>query len=159
MQELNPPEVLEGLKNKTFDPKTLDVQSRRCIVDYLFYKVIPNETKIAERLKVHRNTIVKDMAAIRSEKSQNTKFSTEVMGTEYFFHSQTIFEKLMANKKYKEAHDVLTKTLDVLQSLGFVFKKPVEMNVSLEDKAKQWEAFFGLPSVDVGINNAKTLVN
>ena len=123
------PFLLGLISKKQLDPTQLSKHQRRICVRFLIHEMKHTQLEIATIMKVTQPTISRDRQLIIKQNMwmlddlDERKFVVELIQT-----AEVSSARLFRAGKNKEAFDVKVKLVEMLQSLGYITKKPVEVD-------------------------------
>lgn len=127
------PFLLNLISKQQIDPKQLTTHQRRICVRYLLQDMKHTQTEIATIMKVDNGTVTRDKQKIMKQNSwyvddiDERKWVIDLIQT-----AEVASARLFRNGKPKEAFDVKVKTIETLQSLGYITKKPLEVDLTAQ---------------------------
>lgn len=128
------PRLLKQISDKQIDPEQLTPHQRRICVRSLLEEEKYTQNEIAAILHVNFRVISKDAKKIEEQNA----WMFDVMVNEPQLIVRTILSaknkaaRLCRQGKYKEAWTVEKECIELLQTLGYVKKKPMELDFKAE---------------------------
>lgn len=123
----NAPYLLQRISNKQLDPKVLTPAQRRICVRFLLLEKKHAQHEIAAILMVREQVISKDKKKIQEQNKwvlddlDEEKIATEIIST-----AEIASSRLFRQGKNKDAWNVQREAVDVLQTLGYLKRAPIE---------------------------------
>lgn len=117
-------QLVQGIKDKTIEGKNLTQDERRIVVNSLRLAG-QTQDSIADLLQVSRRTIVNDYKVLRQQAALSiaSKETNELAG-EVYEVAKTCIRKAMKAGKYKTVSTIMRDMVEVLQSMGLVYRAP-----------------------------------
>jgi len=120
--------ILELVQEKKLMPTQLTTHQRRICVQYMLHERKWTESEIADMLQVHRVTIARDKARIRTQDTwMLDNIDAGKLVVKVIQDAEVVSARLFRSSKYKDAWTVMKEMIELLQSLGYVKSKPSEV--------------------------------
>lgn len=127
------PFLLNLISKQQIDPKQLTKHQRRICVRFLIQDMKHTQAEIGAIMKVTQATVSRDRKLIVKQNMwylddlDERKFVVELIQT-----AEVASARLFRGGKNKEAFDVKVKLVEMLQSLGYITKKPLEVDLTAQ---------------------------
>lgn len=127
------PFLLGLIAKQKIEPQQLTKHQRRVCVRYLLQDMKHTQTEIATILKTTCATVTRDKQQIIKQNAwyvddiDEKKWVVDLIQT-----AEVAAARLFRNGKHKEAFDVKVKCIEMLQSLGYITKKPLEVDLTAQ---------------------------
>lgn len=127
------PFLLGLISKQKVDPTQLTTHQRRICVRYLLQDMKHTQTEIAVILKTTCATVTRDKQQIIKQNSwyvddiDEKKWVVDLIQT-----AEVASARLFRGGKPKEGFDVKVKCIEMLQSLGYITKKPLEVDLTAQ---------------------------
>ena len=128
----NAVELIKAIKNKETTGKELTLDERRLVVRSM-KELGQTQDAIADMLTVSRRTVVSDYKALRQEQAlMIASTETHEIAGEVYDIAKTCIRRALQAGSYKTVSTVMRDMIEVLQSLGVVYRAPkTSMQASL----------------------------
>ncbi len=124
-------DILKRIRERSLDPKEISIPDRRVCVAYLRLEGYTQE-EIAEIFRVHRQTIVRDEKAYRTELAALVdEIEVRSYAGELIALARHIRAKALRGKDYALAWNIERGLLSDLQSLGYLPRSPEKHHVQV----------------------------
>jgi hypothetical protein len=122
--------LLNNIQSGEMDPKELSTEKKILCVQFMIQQQSYTVQEMANLLQVDRTTIYNYKKKMYQEDAlAQLVIDESVIALEMIETAQHASAKLMSQKKFKDAWTVRRECIDMLQSLGYVKKVKVELNV------------------------------
>lgn len=119
--------LIQGIKSGSIDISSLSADERRIVVKALREQG-RTQDEIAAMLKVSRRTIVADCHWLRMAAAQEVKkLDVYLVAGEVYSTAQAIMQKAIQEGMYKTVSTVMRDMVEILQSLGIIYRAPTQM--------------------------------
>ena len=125
--------LLKSISNKQLEPSQLTPHQRRLCVRYLLHDMKHTCVEISEILKVHPVTVRKDKQKILKQDTWVLDDLCEIknVAASAVGVAERAITNLFKQNKNKDAWVVKRELIEMLQSLGYIERKPMELNANL----------------------------
>ena len=124
-------DVLKRIRDGLFTPEEISISDRRVCVAYLRLEGYTQE-EIAEIFKVHRQTILRDEKAIRSEAAKLVdEIDVKSVAGSLIAWARHLGAKALREKDYGLAWRIQRELVSDLQSLGYLPRSPERHQVQI----------------------------
>ena len=127
------PYILRLLSEKKLDPEKINAHQRRICVRFLLQQKKHTQVEIATILHVHESDVSRDKRKIQNENAwmldelDERKIAIEIIHT-----AELASAMLFRNGKPKDAFDVESRMIDVLQTLGYLKRAAIEFKGQID---------------------------
>ncbi|GAF80741.1 unnamed protein product [marine sediment metagenome] len=125
-------DILKRIRERSLNPKEISTSDRRVCVVYLRLEGCTQE-EIAEILKVHRQTIIRDERANRREAAKLVdEIDVKSVAGNLIACARHLIAKTLREKNYALAWKIRKELISVLQSLGYLPRSPEQYHVQID---------------------------
>lgn len=132
--------LLEQIQKKALQPEQLTKHHKKICVRYLLSDKKYSMLEIGTLMKIPTSTLYRYRDEIRLQNEYMlSDLDERKLALEWIEAGETACARLFRKGKEKDAIEVLTRMMEALQSLGYVKRKPIEIegDVTLEEILKR----------------------